>query len=201
MLITNNSELAIKARKFAGMGFKNLVAGKSDLVGGVPLEYQSPIYERNDAVGLNYRFNEFLGAITLAQFEQVEHFVSIRRKIAKLYDNVFEGTNFKPQEIPEGYVSSYFTYAVESPFYNTKEWLEFHDNHIKNGGDDFFASMILGYNEPIMKELGFQEKWKGKCPVAEKIQPCIMQFKTNYRSLDEAKSKIELLRDSIAKYN
>ena len=57
ILITNNEELATKARKFAGMGFKNLSAKKSDLVAGVPLEYQTPNYERNDAVGLNYRFN------------------------------------------------------------------------------------------------------------------------------------------------
>jgi perosamine synthetase len=200
LLITNNKELAIKARKFAGMGFKNLSAGKSDLVAGVPLEYQNPTFERNDEVGLNYRFNEFLAAITLAQFERVEEFVKIRREIAKLYDEIFINTSFKPQTVPEGYVSSYFTYAVESPFSDLNDWLKFHNSHIDNGGDDFYASMILTYEEPIMKKLGYYEKWKGKCPIAEKIQPIMMQFKTNYRTIEEAKKNIEVLRKSIEKY-
>ena len=199
MLITNNEELAIQARKFAGMGFKNLSASHSDLVAGVPLEYQSPIYERNDAVGLNYRFTEFLAAITLAQFERVEELVKIRRDIAKLYDGIFNNSQFLPQLVPDGYVSSYFTYAVESPFADLQKWKKFHDSHIKNGGDDFYAAMILGYEEPIMKELGYSKKYKGKCPVAERIQPKIMQFKTNYRDLETAKMKIDVLKESIIK--
>lgn len=197
MLITNDEKLAINARKFAGMGFKNLSAKKSDLVAGVPLEYQTPNYERNDAVGLNYRFNEFLAAITLAQFERVEELVKIRRDIAKFYDNVFKNTDFKPQVVPDGYVSSYFTYAIESPFYEINDWKRFHDTHVQNGGDGFYAAMILAYEEPIMKKLGYYKKYKGRCPVAERVQPCIMQFKTNYRSLDEAKQFIDILGKTI----
>ena len=132
MLITNDEELATKARKFAGMGFKNLSARKSDLVAGVPLEYQTPSYERNDAVGLNYRFNEFLAAIALAQFEIADQRVKLRRDIARLYTEIFSNTNFKIQKIPEGYVSSYFTYAVESPFEKITEWGDFHKYHINN---------------------------------------------------------------------
>ncbi len=200
MLITNDEDLATKARKFAGMGFKNLSARKSDLVAGVPLEYQTPNYERNDAVGLNYRFNEFLAAIALAQFEIADQRVKLRRDIAKLYTEIFDNTNFKVQKIPEGYVSSYFTYAVESPFEKITEWSDFHKSHINNGGDDFYAAMILTYEEPIMKKLGYYEKCKGTCPVAEKIQPRMMQFKTNYRTLDEAKKHIEKLKHSLDKF-
>ena len=200
MLITNDEGLATRARKFAGMGFKNLSARKSDLVAGVPLEYQTPSYERNDAVGLNYRFNEFLAAIALAQFEIADERVKLRRDIAKLYTEIFTNTNFKMQKIPEGYVSSYFTYAVESPFEKINEWSNFHKHHINNGGDDFYAAMILTYEEPVMKKLGYYEKWKGKCPIAEKIQPTMMQFKTNYRTIEEAKKNIEVLRKSVEKY-
>ena len=200
MLITNDEDLATKARKFAGMGFKNLSARKSDLVAGVPLEYQTPNYERNDAVGLNYRFNEFLAAIALAQFEIADQRVKLRRDIARLYTEIFSTTNFKMQKIPEGYVSSYFTYAVESPFENINEWSDFHKYHINNGGDDFYAAMILTYEEPIMRKLGYYEKCKGTCPVAEKIQPRMMQFKTNYRTLDEAKKHIEKLKYSLDKF-
>jgi perosamine synthetase len=197
MLITNDEDLATKARKFAGMGFKNLSARKSDLVAGVPLEYQTPSYERNDAVGLNYRFNEFLAAIALAQFEIADERVKLRRNIAKLYTEIFTNTNFKMQKIPEGYVSSYFTYAVESPFEKINEWSDFHKHHINNGGDDFYAAMILSYEEPIMKKLGYYEKCKGTCPIAEKIQPKMMQFKTNYRTIEDAKKQISILKSSL----
>ena len=200
MLITNDEDLATKARKFAGMGFKNLSARKSDLVSGVPLEYQTPSYERNDAVGLNYRFNEFLAAIALAQFEIADQRVKLRRDIARLYTEIFSNTNFKMQKIPEGYVSSYFTYAVESPFEKITEWGDFHKYHINNGGDDFYAAMILTYEEPIMKKLGYYQKCKGTCPVAEKIQPRMMQFKTNYRTIDETKKHIEKLKYSLDKF-
>ena len=197
MLITNDEDLATKARKFAGMGFKNLSARKSDLVAGVPLEYQTPSYERNDAVGLNYRFNEFLAAIALAQFEIADERVKLRRDIAKLYTEIFTNTNFKMQKIPEGYVSSYFTYAVESPFEKINEWSDFHKHHINNGGDDFYAAMILSYEEPIMKKLGYYEKCKGTCPVAEEIQPKMMQFKTNYRTIEDAKKQINIVKSSL----
>jgi len=200
ILITNDSELAKKARKFAGMGFKNLSAKKSDLVAGVPLEYQNPTYERNDELGLNYRFNEFLGAIALAQFELADERVKIRRDIAKLYDDIFKNTAFKIQYVPDGYKSSYFTYAVESPFTKLEEWEKFHQDHIKNGGDDFYAAMILTYQEPIMKKLGYFEKYNGKCPVAEEVQPKMMQFKTNYRTIDEAEKHIQKLKDSLEKF-
>ena len=201
ILITNDEDLATRARKFAGMGFKNLSARKSDLVAGVPLEYQTPSYERNDAVGLNYRFNEFLAAIALAQFEIADERVKLRRDIAKLYTEIFTNTNFKMQKIPEGYVSSYFTYAVESTFEKINEWSDFHKYHINNGGDDFYAAMILGYEEPIMKELGYYEKCKGTCPVAEEIQPKMMQFKTNYRTLDGARKHIEKLKCSLDEFS
>ena len=197
ILITNDEDLATRARKFAGMGFKNLSARKSDLVAGVPLEYQTPSYERNDAVGLNYRFNEFLAAIALALFEIADERVKLRRDIAKLYTEIFTNTNFKMQKIPEGYVSSYFTYAVESPFEKINEWSNFHKHHINNGGDDFYAAMILNYEEPIMKELGYYEKCKGTCPVAEEIQPKMMQFKTNYRTIEDAKKQINILKTSL----
>ena len=197
MLITNDEELATKARKFAGMGFKNLSAKKSDLVAGVPLEYQTPNYERNDAVGLNYRFNEFLAAIALAQFEIADKRVELRRSIAKLYTEIFSNTDFKIQKIPEGYISSFFTYAVESPFEKINEWKNFHDYHINNGGDDFYAAMILGYEEPIMRELGYYDKCKGTCPVAEQIQPKMMQFKTNYRTIEEAEKQINIIKSSL----
>jgi hypothetical protein len=40
------------------------------------------------------------------------------------------------------------------------------------------------------------------CPVAERIQPQIMSFKTNYRNLEEAKKQAFILKkiDSSSRY-
>ena len=44
-LLTNNSKLAEKARKFGGGGFKNLSADKSKMAAVIPLEFQSPDFK------------------------------------------------------------------------------------------------------------------------------------------------------------
>ena len=105
-----------------------------------------------------------------------------------------------PQTIPNEYVSSYFTYAVKTPIKDSDEWKRFHDSHIRNGGDDFYAAMALVYTEPIMKQLGYYDRCRGKCPTAESIQPCIMQFKTNYRTIEQAEEKIAILKESLDNY-
>ena len=40
----------------------------------------------------------------------------------------------------------------------------------------------------------------GLCPIAESIQPKLMQFKTNYRNLDIAKYKSDILYKLAKKY-
>ena len=201
ILITNNEELAEKARKFGGGGFKNLTSDKSKMAAVIPQEFQSPDFIRHDALGLNYRISEFCAAVALAQFEMVEEKVNIRRDIAEMYNQVFSKYNsFSPQEVPEGYGHSYFTYAVKSPFSKLKDWKNFYNKHTANGGDNFYAMMATVYNEGIMDELGYSEEYKGKCPITEEVQPRCILFKTNYRSIEEAEKYINILEQSLSKY-
>ncbi len=201
LLITNNSDYAMKARKFAGGGFKNLTADKSKLAAKIPLEFQSPDYKRHDYLGLNYRISEFCAAVALAQFERVEEKVKIRRDVANIYSKIFSKfPQFEPQEVPAGYKHSYFTYSVKSPFKNLKDWKNFYTNHVNNGGDNFYAMMSPVYSEDIMKKLGYYEKNLDKCPITEEIQPRCMLFKTNYRSIDEATIYIQKLENNLKKF-
>jgi dTDP-4-amino-4,6-dideoxygalactose transaminase len=133
----------------------------------------------------------------MAQFERLEQIVKLRQQIAKLYDEAFDGTDFEPQITPEGYSHAYFTYCVKSPFENTQDWLNFYNHHEELGGDDFYGMMQPSYFEPIMIEMGYAEKYRGKCPVAENVQKRSMLFKTNYRTVEEANKHIDVLKMTL----
>jgi len=197
ILCTNDEKLAIEARKFAGLGFKNLTAEKSKMIAITPKDFQRPDYVRHDRLGLNYRYNEFCAAVALAQFERLEELVALRQEIGKLYNQVFENTNFEPQTVPKNRTHSYFSYGVKSPFTKASDWIAFYNRHISNGGDDFYGMMQPAYKEPIMIKLGYAERYKGLCPIAEAVQSCSMLFKTNYRTIGEATKYIEILRKTL----
>ena len=79
------------------------------------------------------------------------------------------------------------------------------------GGDGFYGAWSVPYLEPVIKEGTFKKRVpsiyedisysQGLCPVAERIQPRIMQFKANYRDLELAKEKANVLRKLINIYN
>ena len=56
------------------------------------------------------------------------------------------------------------------------------------------------YSEQIMKKMGYEKKYKKLCPVTEEIQPRSMLFKTNYRSLKEAKKFTSILEINLKKF-
>ena len=57
--------------------------------------------------------------------------------------------------------------------------------------------MQPAYKEPIMVELGYAEKYKDLCPVAEEVQQRSLLFKTNYRTIEEAEKHINNLRKTL----
>ena len=89
-------------------------------------------------------------------------------------------------------------------------WEDFRKEYIKQGGDGIYGAWSVAYLEPVIAERKFVKRcpWvyenvryeKGLCPVAEKVQPKIMQFKTNYRDLKLAKIKAEVLEKTIKRF-
>lgn len=213
IVITNDEKLAERVRKCGGIGYKNLRAEE----GRVKLNeevFQDPNYKRHDYLGWNYRLPEINAAIAVAQLERLEEIVDLRTKIAKLYEEAIRGCSWLiPQKVPEGYTHSYWTYALK--YEGEKEigvsWKEFYRTYKAMGGDGFYAAWSVPYLEPVMADGNYYGKGshytgpkikyeKGLCPVAESIQPKIMQFKTNYRDLELAKRKAESLRKTIEKF-
>ena len=184
IIITNNEELAEKARKFSIMGYSTLKAGayaakpSKDVI-------QDPNFERHLMVSPNYRLPELCAAAGLSQLNKVREFVDMRKKVAKAYLSVIEGHNWiRPQKTPEGYVNSYFAFAVALDK-DVVDFKTFRKIFIEEGGDPFYAAWKLTYDEPVLKETEIDRI----CPVAEDLQPRLAQLKTNYG--DEATIQIQ----------
>lgn len=209
IITTNDPKIAEMARKVAGHGYKNLgpAYGQIKLNQSV---YQDPHYKRHDEVGWNYRLSEFNAAIALAQLETLGDKVAQRKQVAQMFLNVMAEVDYiTPQQTPDNCDNSYFTLAA---IYDGKDqigvsWKEFREKYVEFGGDGFYGAWSVPYLEPVMSRRTFVKRnpqiyehvryEKGLCPIAEEIQPKIMQFKTNYRNIDRAAQKIDALKKTI----
>lgn len=197
MIVTNDEPLAIRARKFAGIGYKGLSAsaGRTSLASSV---YQDPDYERFDTVGLNYRMNAVTAAVGLAQFERVDSLVERRKAIGAMFLEAVAGCSWiRTQAIAPNVDHSYFTFGL---LYLGNEqrgvpWKTFYARYKELGGDGFYAQWKNPYLEPSLKgkQMAGQTFAPGLCPIAEEFQQKIMAFKTNYRDLGEARQKTQIL--------
>jgi perosamine synthetase len=145
---------------------------------------------------------EISAAVGLAQLERIHHLVSRRQAVAKLFYEAVEGCDWMiSQNVPEGYVHAHYTFAVR--YYGDEKkgisWKEFYNRYIEMGGDGFYGACQVPYREPVFQNLEVNNVRyeKGLCPVAEEIQPRIMQFKTNYRNMDAAREKARVLAQLI----
>ena len=212
MIVTDDEKFAEMVRKIGGHGFKNLKAEE----GRVRLNqdvFQNPHYKRHDVLGWNYRLPEFNAAVVLAQLERAEEFVRLRRESAGLFIEVMQDCDYLiPQKTPPDYVNSYYTLGV---IYRGDDrigvsWEDFRKAYMAEGGDGIYGAWSVPYLEPMMSQRQFAKRLpqiyenvsyrEGLCPVAEEIQPKIMQFKTNYRDLTLAKAKAAALAKTIKKF-
>ena len=213
MLLTDNEEYAERARKLGGHGFKNLRADEGRVRFVNKEMFQNPNYKRHDALGWNYRMPEFTAAVAYAQLERVEELVELRQKTAKIFMDVMAGCDYLvPQENLQDTVNSYYALGV---VYHGEEsmgipWADFRRTYIELGGDGFYGAWSVPYLEPVISSGTFKQRLpqvyqnldypEGLCPVAERIQPKLMQFKANYRDLSLAEQKAEALAKTIKKF-
>jgi len=212
IITTNDEKYAQLARKVSGHGYKNLGASYGQIKLNQSV-YQSPHYKRHDTVGWNYRMPEFNAAVALAQLENLEEKVELRREVASMFLSVVEDCEYiTPQFVPADYSHSYFTLGL---LYDGLErigvtWEDFREQYISFGGDGFYGAWSVPYLEPVMTSRAYVGRCpeiyentsykKGMCPVAEEVQPKLMQIKTNYRNIELAKQKVLSLKNTIKYY-
>ena len=200
MITTNDEELALNIRRFNSLGYAAVAAGK----GKISREtIQSPSYLRHASVGFNYRIPELCAAVALAQLERMDELNGMRKAIAKMYADQVEGCSWLiPQAVPENCEHAYWTYVVRMDPHAAPDWHEFKKKYIELSGEGFYGAWMLNHLEPVFKgkEL-YRYQWQhlesGLCPVAESIQPCLMQFKTNFYDEAEAVRATEALGKTI----
>ncbi|MBH61781.1 MAG: histidine kinase [Alphaproteobacteria bacterium] len=208
IVVTNDAELANRMRKFGSLGYAALKAQDGRIRNNKDI-FQDPDYKRHDAFGYNYRMPEVAAAMGLAQTERMEEFIALRIAIAEMYLEAAKECDYLiPQQVPDGDVCTYWTVAFR--FVNEDvSWRDFRMKYNELGGDGIYAAWALLYQEtvfssgawrrrcpPLYDPLEFPEH--GLCPVAETVQPQIMQFVNNYGSCAEAEPKVDALRATIA---
>lgn len=212
MILTDSEEYAQNCRKLGGHGFKNLRAED----GRVRLNqdmFQNPNYKRHDTLGWNYRMPEFTAAVAYAQLERADELVRLRQDSAQIFIDVMRDCDFLvPQSTPKDYINTYYSLGVR---YLGEEklgvsWQDFRKEYVEMGGDGYYGAWSVPYLEPVISERIFAKRLpdiyenvryeEGLCPVAETVQRQIMQMKTNYRDLELAKRKADILYELIRKY-
>jgi len=195
MSMTKSEDLAVKMRKIGGLGYKTLTASS----GGVRTDrdkFQSPTWERFDTIGFNYRMSELGAAVALAQAEKMDKYVGLRRAMGDGYRAVLSGSELLiPQFQPKGYTYTNYTFSAKfcGEQYGIK-WHDFRKKYMENGGDGIFAASQLLYNEPVFRD---NKIGRGRAPVAEGLQKCLMNFTTNQANAEERMVQLNALTNTL----
>lgn len=205
MLTTNSEELADAIRRYNCLGYAGVSAKQGKITRN---DIQDPNYSRHITFGYNYRMSELQAACALGQVERIDELVQNRIEVAKIFDEAIKGqTILKRQVEPEGCQNSYWAYCMVLDTNNPEvDWYRFRNLFQKNGGDGFYAAWKLSYNEPAYQNIlqhqeGVWQKFdKNLCPNSEYLQKRMIQLKTNYWDLEEAKQQAEILQRTIAEY-
>lgn len=183
---TNSQSLAEAVKKFSILGYATLKA-KPELQVVTKEQVQHPDFCRHEFISPNYRLPEICAAMLVAQVEKLDQYIARRKEVARHYADAIRDYDWLvPQKVPDGYEHTYWTYALRIDGEKTDvSWEDFRKVFLANGGQPYYAAWQLNYLEPAMQKLGYV---RGLCPVAEKIQPQLIQLKTNLfydRVIDE----------------
>lgn len=216
MVTTDDAEYAVKIRKACACGY----AGLSSKPGSssIPREIrQQPTYKRHDSMGYNYRMPILSAALGMGQLERLDAMVEARRIIAAEYDAVVGDCDYliKPY-VPEGYEHSYWCYTVRlDPEKTDIDFNTFRSKFIEMGGDGLYGCWSPVHLEPVFQKMNFfGPAWRGPsfhplyqgnvkrysegdCPVFEKIQPTMLQFKTSATTYEVARGQAEALEKTL----
>ena len=210
MILTNNLDLAEGIRKVQSLGYAGVSATKGKIA---KRDIQDPNYFRHVSMGWNYRMPELCCAVALAQVENIDALIQRRMDVASIFTNATKEFNswFIPQYVGKDYVNSYWTWVCRLESENVT-WHTLRDRFLGNGGHGVYGAWQLTYLEPMFTNMNLLGREKfisrdnikkynvGSCPVAEHLQPRLMQFKTNYWDISQAHQQAEILAKTLREF-
>lgn len=180
MIITDNPDYADHVARFASLGYGLVSAqpGKSKIDRRAIVH---PSFKRHVTLGFNYRISELCAAFALAQLDKLESFVSKRQAAARAFHEVVQGCSWlTPQHVPSDCVHSCWAYVLLLNPECGVSWQQFFDKFKELGGEWFYGAWELTYRESFFQKTYGDRYPPGLCPIAERIQPQLIQLKTNY---------------------
>ncbi len=220
MLVTDDEELATKAREFSSLGYRM----RADQPRIDPSTLKSPTFDRHHTFpAFNYRMADVVAAEGLRQLEpskgagprrpMIDDIKGRRLLAAQHYTAAIDPCPpwLTRQHIPSGWQHDFWTYAVACDTPDRALWLS--DAIVKHGGERPYGAWKLTYQEPAFRHLapkieftasgqiernpimGMGYEYNG-CPVAESLQPRLLQMATN--NLTSAEQNANALRKAIA---
>lgn len=211
IILTEDQGLAENIRKVQSLGYAGVGATKAKIT---KKDIQDPGYSRHVSMGWNYRMPELCCAVALAQVENIDSLVSRRIEVAKIFSGATQEFHswFTPQYEGPEYVNSYWTWVCKNE-HPTASWHEIRDAFLANGGHGVYAAWKLTYLEPMFTQCNLlgRERYiskshldsykPGLCPIAEHLQKCLFQFKTNYWNLSQAYEQAEALHKTLKRFS
>lgn len=210
MVVTDDENLAIKLRRYSGLGYGNIGLEKGRITKD---DIQNPNFERHVVLGWNYRPSDLIGAVALAQLERLDELVEMRKISASHFMKAIDGcTWLKPQKVIEGDEHSYWAFCVVLDT-DKVDWYEFRKKYMELGGDGIYSAWKLSYMEPVFKNMSFLGREQllrdygdydynnVSCPNAEYLQPRMLQFKTDYWNEEDAIRQADILKMTIDWFN
>ncbi|MEO5927980.1 MAG: DegT/DnrJ/EryC1/StrS family aminotransferase [Patescibacteria group bacterium] len=214
MVITNNEKYADAIRSFACLGYGQYSGKKIEFS---RRDIMNPNVDRHVALGWNYLMPKGCAAIALGQLERLDEFVTQRQEIAKAYEEIVSRCSWLvPQRIPADCVTSSWSYVVRLER-DDITWEQFFDAFVSHGGDGFYAAWKLTYMEPMFQHMrmggreiffeqpfftGKKQEYKaGLCPIAERLQKKLIQFKTSCMDAERFQKQLDALEKAIAQFS
>jgi perosamine synthetase len=182
MLVTNDEHLAKEARSFSSLGYP--MEARQPRIGKAALKH--PAYARHYRLGWNYRMSPLVAERGLEVLAHAGTYREIRQMCADMYTAAIQGcTWLTPQHVPDGWTHDYWTYAVATDTPERCLWLLDRMEHL--GAERPYPAWRLTYHEPAFDRLVDYRKATrlegvrcyGICPVAESLQPRLVQLQTN----------------------
>jgi perosamine synthetase len=143
---------------------------------------------------------EVIAAMGIAQINKVDSLVKKRVFIANLYHEKVKDCEWLiPQKIQKNTTSSYWTYVMSINNCNKNvNWHKFKQKFIEMGGHSFYGAWAVNYKEPAFIKYYKKKKLKlPSTPNAERLQPTLIQLKTNFQTKKEALIQASALEKTI----